>query len=41
MAPPEPIVQPVRFTVNCLPGDGIDSHVFGIDASTVVRVAGL
>jgi hypothetical protein len=27
---PEPIVQATRYTVNCLPEDGIDSHVFEI-----------
>ncbi len=27
---PEPIVQPTEYEVNCLPEDGIDSHVFAI-----------
>lgn len=27
---PEPIVQATRYTVNCLPEDGLDSHVFEI-----------
>lgn len=27
---PEPTVQATRYTVNCLPEDGIDSHVFEI-----------
>lgn len=27
---PEPIVQPTAYTVNCLPEDDIDSHVFAI-----------
>lgn len=26
----EPIVQPTEFEVNCLPEDGIDSHVFAL-----------
>lgn len=30
MTTPEPIVQATRYTVNCLPEDGIDSHVFEI-----------
>lgn len=25
---PEPVVQAVKYTVNCLPEDGFDSHVF-------------
>lgn len=28
MTTPEPIVQVTKYTVNCLPEDGIDSHVF-------------
>jgi hypothetical protein len=28
---PEPIVQAAKYTVNCLPEDGIDSHVFAIE----------
>lgn len=27
---PEPIVKATQYTVNCLPEDGIDSHVFEI-----------
>ncbi|MFJ7895955.1 hypothetical protein [Streptomyces anthocyanicus] len=27
---PEPMVQATRYTVNCLPEDGVDSHVFEI-----------
>ena len=27
---PEPIVQAVKYTVNCLPEDGIESHVFAL-----------
>ena len=27
---PEPIVQAVKYTVNCLPEDGIDSNLFGL-----------
>ncbi|MDX3637798.1 hypothetical protein PV728_48020 [Streptomyces europaeiscabiei] len=30
MNTPEPIVQPTAYSVNCLPEDGIDSHVFEI-----------
>jgi hypothetical protein len=30
MAQIEPIVQATKYTVNCLPEDGIDSHVFAI-----------
>jgi hypothetical protein len=30
MTTPEPTVQPVEYRVNCLPEDGIDSHVFAI-----------
>jgi hypothetical protein len=28
---PEPTVQPVRYTVTCLPEDDVNSHVFAID----------
>jgi hypothetical protein len=27
---PEPTARPIRYAVNCLPEDGIDSHVFEI-----------
>lgn len=30
MSTPEPIVQATRYTVNCLPEDGYDSHVFAL-----------
>lgn len=30
MTTPEPTVRPTRYAVNCLPEDGIDSHVFEI-----------